>query len=445
MKVTAERIPEAQVVLEIEIDDERVQQSLHDASRRLALRYRIPGFRKGRAPRAVVERTLGADVVFDEAVERLVPEAYEEALRQQSLAPIGPPGFEILERRPVRFKATVPLEPTIDLGDYRSIITHKEPVVVTDEMIDDTILELRRQHAVLEPVERPAGYNDRLRLDIRAEVEGRSVLRQEGVELSLREGMTLGVPGVAAKICGLAKGSEHEFRVEVPADWHDKDVAGETVTFFVTIHDIKQEIVPESDDDLAAEVADLSSFQELRDRVATDLRAAAERRATEAHQQALLDALGAKATVEYPPILIDHELQHLLGELARQAGQSLEEYLQGQGENAAALRESLRAQAEERVRRGLLLDELATQEGISVSDSEIEGEITRLAGPGPQAPQVRAVFDAEDGRTLIRRNLRVSKTLERLAAIAQADPDEVAAAPQAETEAAAPPPSAAAQ
>lgn len=423
MKVTAERIPEAQAVLEVELDDERVQKSLEQASRRLQQRYRIPGFRKGKAPRRVVERALGADLVFEEAVERMIPEAYDEAIQEQGLTPIGPPQLEIVERGPVRFKATVPLEPEVDLGDYRSITADKEQVEIRDDTVADAILEIQRRHAVLEPVDRPLQLNDRVRLDIRAEVDGETVLREEGAELSVREGMTIGVPGVAEKIVGLEKGPEREFSVDVAEDWDDEAVAGKAVQFYVTLHDVKQEILPEPDDDLAAEVGEFESFDELRNRVVQDLREAEERRATEAFHQELIAAVIAKATVEYPPVLIEHEIDHMISEIAQQTGQDLDAFRQRQGAQAEELRQGFRPRAEERVLRGLVISELARSEEIAISEAEVEAEITRMTGEGPQAAQVRALFDNENGRTMVHRNLETSRTLERLAEIAAQNAD----------------------
>ena len=168
MKVTAERIPEARVVLEVEIDDERLQRSLDQAYRRLAPRTRVPGFRPGKAPRPLVERALGHDRLLQEAVDRLLPEAYEEAVQAQGLDPIAAPELEVLQMEPVRFKATVPLQPEVGLGAYQSLSMKREAVEITEEQIQAALLEIRRRHAILEPVDRPLQYNDRLTVDIRA-------------------------------------------------------------------------------------------------------------------------------------------------------------------------------------------------------------------------------------------------------------------------------------
>ena len=418
MKVTAERIPDAQVVLDVELDDDQVQHSLDLAARRLAQRFRIPGFRKGKAPRAIVERSLGAEAVFDEAVERLIPEIYDQAVKEQGLEPVGPPAFEILERQPVRFKATVPVQPDVGLHDYQAIAVPRDSVEITEEMVTSTILELRRQHAVLEPVERPVGYNDHLKLDIQAEVEGKTVLNETGVEFPLREGGTVGLPGVTEKIIGLTGAEPHEFEISVPEDYEDAEVAGKTVQFTLTIHDIKQENLPDADDDLAQEVGEFDSMVVLQQRVEEDLQASAERRAQDAHYDALVAAVSEGATVEFPPLMVDHELDHMLRDIARQSGQDLDSYVQQLGQNVEQIRSDLRPQARERVRRSLILTEIAEAEDVTVTDVDIDAEVTTLIGESPQASKLQDLFTSEDGLQAIRNNLLTRRTLERLAEIA---------------------------
>ena len=418
MKITAERIPEAQVVLDVELDDEQVQHSLDLASRRLAQRYRIPGFRKGKAPRAIVERSLGAEAVFDEAVDRLIPEVYDQAVKDQGLEPVGPPAFEIVERQPVRFKATVPVQPDVDLNDYLSLTVARDPVEIADEMIASTILELRRQHAVLEPVERPVGYNDHLKMDIQAEVDGKTVLNETGVEFALREGGAVALPGVTEKIVGLSAGEAHEFEINVPEDYEDAEVAGKTVQFTLTIHDIKQENLPDADDDLAQEVGEFESMAVLQQRVEEDLAASAERRAQDAHYDAIVAAVAEGATVEFPPFMVDHELEHMLRDVARQSGQSLDAYVQQLGSNMEQIQSDLRPQARERVRRSLILTAIAEAENVTVTDADIDAEVATLIGDNPQASQLQNLFTSEDGRQAIRNNLLTRRTLERLAEIA---------------------------
>ena len=420
MKVTTERIPEAQLVLEVEIDDERVTQSLDQAAKRLAQRYRIPGFRKGKAPRVVVEQALGADAVFEEAIERLIPQAYEQAIKDEGLTPIGPPDVESVERDPVRFRARLPMQPEVDLGPYREIAMLAEPVAITDDDVDTAVLNVQRQHAVLEPVERPVELNDRLKADIKAVIDGTSALDETDAEFHVREEMILGVPGVGEALVGLEVG-DHSFSIDAPEDWDDDDVAGKTVEFNITIKEIKKEILPDADADLAAEVGEFDSFDAMRERLREDLRNGAEQRDRESHSTALMDAVLAGATIEFPPMLAQHEVEHMLQELARQTGQDPEAILQAAGPSAQQLRENMRGEANERVRRSLVLERLAAAESIAVADDEVAEELTRMGGDGPQAEQVRAMFDNENGHAMLQRNLLNTRIMDRLHEIAAAN------------------------
>lgn len=408
------------MVLEVEIEDARVEKSLDQAAKRLAQRYRIPGFRKGKAPRAVVEQTLGADAVFEEAIDRLIPQAYEEAIEEEGLAPIGSPQVESVERDPVRFRARIPMAPEVDLGDYTAIALVEEPVAITDEDVATAVLGVQRQHALLEPVERPVEMNDRLKADVKALVEGGTALDETDAEFHVREEMILGVPGVGEALLGREIG-QHEFRIDAPEDWDDADVAGKTVEFTVDIKEIKREILPDADDALASEVGEFESFEELRQRLHDDLRNGAEQRSHEAHAAALLEAVLSGATIEFPPLLAEHEVEHMLQELARQMGQDPATLLESAGPNAAQLRENLRNEAGERVRRSLVMENLAEAESIVIADADVDAELERMGGDGEQAEQVRAMFDNENGRAMLRRNLLNTRIMDRLSEIARAN------------------------
>ncbi len=420
MKVTAERIPEAQMLLEIELDDARVKKSLDQAARRLSQRYRIPGFRKGKAPRRVVERALGVDLVFEEAAERMIPQALQEAVEQEGLEPIAPPSVEITEREPVTFTATVPLAPVIDLGDYRAIAVAKPESEFSDELIEKQLLELRRQHAVLEPVEREPQLNDRVTADVKAEAGGEQILDQPGAEFHLREEAVIGVPGLCERLVGVAVGEEHVINIDVDEDWDDEEVAGKTVTFTVTIHDVKSEELPEPDDDFAMEVSEeFETFAALRQRVSDNLREQTDRQVDEQFSRAVLEAVIGRASLEYPPALVEHEIEHMRQDFARQMGQDPQTFLAGGGEQADQLLSSFRAQANERVINTLVLQEVAEAEQIELVHEEIEAELERMLEVTQTPPETAEEMRSnEQVRENVRGRLVRERTVERLQQIA---------------------------
>jgi len=421
MKVTAERIPEAQMLLEVELDDARVKKSLDQAARRLSQRYRIPGFRQGKAPRRVVESALGADAVFEEAAERLIPQALTEALEQEGLEPVGQPSVEITERQPVTFTATIPLPPVVELGDYRSISVAKPESEFSEEMVEERLLELRRQHALLEPVERQPELDDRVTADVRAEVDGEQILDQPGAEFHLREGSVIGVPGLSEKLVGVAVGEEHVIPIDVDEDWDDEQVAGKTVTFTVTIHDVKSEELPEPDDDFAMEVSEeFESYAELRERVESGLREQTDRQADESFSQAVMQATVERATLEYPPALVEHEIEHMRQDFARQMGQDPATFLRDGGEQGEQLLASFRSQANERVINTLVLQNISEAEDIQVLDEEVTADLEQMLSSMPtQDPeQTQRMLQDEGVRANVQARLIRERTIERLQQIA---------------------------
>jgi len=421
MKVSSERIPEAQMLLEIELDDARVKKSLDQAARRLSQRFRIPGFRQGKAPRRVVESALGADMVFEEAAERLIPQALTEALEQEELDPVAQPSIEITGREPVTFTATVPLTPEVELGDYRSISIAKPESEFSEEMVEERLLELRRQHALLEPVEREPELDDRVTADVRAEVDGEQILDQPGAEFHLREGAVIGVPGLSEKLVGVAVGEEHTIPIDVDDDWDDEEVAGKTVVFTVTIHDVKSEELPEADDDFAMEVSEeFETFSELRERVESGLREQTERQADEQFSQAVMQAAVDRATLEYPPALVEHEIEHMRQDFARQMGQDPATFLRDGGEQGEQLMASFRTQANERVINTLVLQNISEAEDIQALDEEITADLEQmLAGMPTQDPeQTGQMLEDEGIRANVQARLVRERTIERLQQIA---------------------------
>ena len=421
MKVTAERIPEAQMLLEIELDDARVKKSLDQAARRLSQRFRIPGFRQGKAPRRVVESALGPDAVFEEAAERMIPQALTEALEQEGLEPVAQPSVEITEREPVTFTATVPLEPVVELGDYRMISVAKPESEYSDEMLEERLLELRRQHALLEPVERAPELNDRVTADVRAEVDGEQILDQPGAEFHLREGAVVGVPGLCEQLVGVAVGDEHVIPIDVDEDWDDDEVAGKTVTFTVTIHDVKAEELPEADDDFAMEVSEeFETFADLRERVDSGLREQTDRQAEELFSQEVMKAVVDRATLEYPPALVEYEIEQMRQDFARQMGQDPATFLRDGGEQGEQLLASFRTQANERVINTLVLQNISEAEDIEVLDEEVTADLQQmLAGmPTTDPEQAEQMLEDEGIRANVQARLVRERTIERLQQIA---------------------------
>lgn len=435
VKVTKEKIPESQIVLTIEVPQERLEGALDSAYQKLARRARIPGFRPGKAPRALVERHYGRETLIDEALDSLVPQVYREALeRDQEIEPIDHPRLSVETVEPLVIKATIPVKPTVELGDYRSVRVERPPVEVDPERVDRTLEDLRRRYATLEPVDRPVQWGDVVRADLRAEVNGRTLFDEEDAEFKLTEGRSLSLPGFEERILGATKGAILEFDLTAPEDLSDKRIAGKPCHYRVAIKEVKAEVLPDLNDDFAREVGEgFPSLQALRERIEADIRAGEEARAAREHHDRILDAILQQATIEYPPVLLDREMDHLIRDhLGPNTGRDdFERYLERIGKTEEEFLAELRPIADDRVRRSLVLTAVAEAEHLDVTDAEIDAEVQRLVSSAPEwrSDELRELFGSESGRRSLRNSLLTRKTLERLEAIAsgQTEPADAAA------------------
>jgi trigger factor len=422
VKVSTQRLPESQVLLEIEVDPEQMERSLDKAFKRLAQRVEVPGFRKGKTPRHMLERHIGRERLLREAHEILIPEVYDQAVDEADIHAIDQPSIELVAAEPLSFKATVPVRPTVELGDYKGLRAERDEVKVPEEDIAAGLEDLRRRYAVHEPVERPVQAGDIVRADVRIEVDGREVFNDDDAEFRLREGATVLLPGFAEGVIGAEKGVAKEVTVTVPEG--QNPLAGKSGTATVTVKEVKEERLPELNDDFAQEVGEgFTGLLALRERVTNDIRERLEAEAEEAFKDRAVTALAEKAkAVEFPHVLVHREIERLIDDQARSAGRDVSGYLELIKKTPEQVHEELLPAATERVRRSLVLSQFADDEGIEVTAQEVDEEIERIAaGSGQGAGQMRQMFSTPNGRGVVERNLRTRKTLERLAEIAGQD------------------------
>ena len=434
MKVSLERLPESRVQLDIEVDPERVAQSRDAAYRRLAPKVRVPGFRPGKAPRNMTERFIGESRLMNEAIDKLIPDVYNEAIETEDVDAIAQPELDTLELDPMRFKFIVAVRPTIELGEYHGIHVEPEPVDVTPEMLDEQILLIRRRYAMQVPVERPVQWGDILIADVKGEVDGDDFVSDEDAEFPLREGDVLFVPGLAEAFLGMNKGDEKSIEITMPEDFRAEAIAGKTATFTLKVKEVKEEQLPDLDDDFANQVNpdEFPTLDALTERIRGDLGKALQDQSDAKLRQDALDQLVEGATVEFPRILVDREIDHIVRDNAGNDQAAYATYLQRLGRSEEEYRESLREAAEARVRRSLVLSQFSETEGIEATADEIEEELDKLVAPlGDEAARFRDMFATEEGISTISRNLTTKKTLDRLAEIATAGGSAPAAAVEA--------------
>ena len=426
MKVTTEELPARQVRLQIEVDDTQQADAMEKAYRKLAPRVQIRGFRPGKAPRPLIEKQLGHHRILHEAVDILLPEAYAQALKDQDITPAGQPTIEEFddEAVPLVFKAVVPLQPVIDLGDYKSVRVAKDPVTVDESRVEETITSLRRQYGTVEPVERAAKEGDRVSASVTAKVEDATIYQDEDVEFRLLP--DLGLPGLFDAVSGMKKDEEKDSTATLPEDFSDSRYAGKEVNYHIKVSEVKEEKLADLDDTFAQGVGEgFETVKALRERIRSDIEKSAEDAATSKLQSEAVDALVAAATLDFPEVLVAHEIDHILEDQANldprdPTAQQL--YLSRLGKSQEEVRESVREDAEARLKRSLVLSKFADAENIVVEDADVEAEIdTMVGGAGEQADALRRLFDNENARESIKRTLLTRRTLERLAELVGTD------------------------
>jgi len=426
VKVTSEKTENSQAFLTIEMEPAEVEESLEKSYYRLVKKTNIPGFRKGKAPRAILEHYIGKESLFEDALNRLLPQAYEKAIKEQEIEAFAQPQIEVAQIDPVVFKVTVPLLPTTKLGDYHHIQVTQEPVELTEEDVSRVIEQLRHQHAIWEPVERPIDFGDLAIVDIESNIGDQPFINREGIHYQVLPDSSFPAPGFAEQLSGMEKGEDKEFKLQFPLEYSKSELAGKEASFKVRVAEIKQEKLPELSDEFAMGVdPECKSMDSLRERVSAELRLRAEEKAKIDFEEKVIEAVVDVTELEFPPILVETEITRLLNQQLQywqMGGRRLEEYLRAINKTEEELREELRPAATKRINQSLVLGKVALEEKIEISDSEIDAEIENLTKSvaDNKKDELLKSLNTSSTRESIKQGLIARKTVQRLVEIAEA-------------------------
>lgn len=420
MKVTKDKVGPSQYVLSVEVEPDRLQQPLLRAAQRLTKRRPMSGFRPGKAPYQLVERTYGKELIVDEMMAEIGNDLYREALEQAEVEPYARAEFEITQLEPLMLKVTVPAEPVVTLGDYSALSVPKEPVTVTEEEIEDVLSQLREEQALWVPVERGARMGDQVQIDALGTTDDDQRIEQHDLVLVLSDEIT--PPGFGQNLVGLEPGGTREFDIVYPEDFRDEDLAGKAVHFSVTAQTVKEKELPPLDDGFAQSLGNHRSLADLRDDIRQKLLNRKEADANDAALQEALNALVEQATFEYPPIALEHEIdtmQEALSDRLERSGFTLQGYLHTSGKTLAQWRLDSRPHAEGRLKQVLVLAEFAKAEGIQVSKEDLEEELNRVSSKlGDQADSAREALTTQDSLLVMSNTVYRRKALARLLSLA---------------------------
>jgi trigger factor len=426
MKVSAEKLENCQTVLTIETEASELDKSLDEAYRHLVSEVSIPGFRKGKAPRAILVQHIGKKNLLEEALEHLIPQLYEQAIQSQKIEPIARPQIEVVQTEPVIFKAIVSLKPEVKLGDYNSIRLERGPEIkIAKKEVAAAMEELRERQGAWVPVDRPVEQGDLVTMDIQANMGERPWLNHKGILYEVDKDSRSPVPGFAPHLQGAVRNKEMAFSLTIPDDYSIKEMSGKESSFKVTVTEIKEKQLPELDDKLA-QSAGYDNLEDMREKVAVDLRAKAEVKNRLELKQKALDALVAISGVKYPPVLEDEEIAGLLRDEAKRWGfRELADYVKRTGKTEEELKQGLRASAQKRIIESLVLAKLAEEEKIEISSAEVDNKVEEIVNDAEDKEKARQFFSLAQVRQSIEQSLRTQKTTDRLLQIAVSNAENV--------------------
>jgi len=419
VKVSTENLGNCQTALTIEAEASELDKSLDEAYHHLVNEVSIPGFRKGKAPRAILVQHVGKKNLLEEALERLIPQLYKQAIESQEIEPIARSEIEIIQTEPLVFKAIVSLKPEVKLGDYHSIRLEPGPVMkIAKKEVTAAMEGVRERQGAWVPAGRPVELGDLVTIDIEANVDGGPWLNHKDVLYEVDKDSRSPVPGFASHLQGAEKNKERTFSLTIPDDYPIKEMCGKEGAFKVTVTEIKEKQLPELDDELA-QSAGYDNLADMSKKVAADLRAKAEARNRSESRQKALDALVEISEVNYPPILEDEEITGLLRDEAQRLGfRELGDYLKRSGKTEEELKQELRPIAKKRLIQGLVLGKLAEEEKIEISSSEVDNKVDEITNDAEDKEKVRQFLSLPQVRQSIEQSLHTQKTMDRLSQIA---------------------------
>lgn len=418
-----ERIDGNKVVMEIEVPEPAVEQELDKAYRKVVKQVAIPGFRKGKVPRAILEKRFGVEVLFEEAIDVLVPEAYQKAVEEAGIEPIDRPDVDLVQMekgKPLIFKATVAVLPEIKLGEYRGVEVELEVNEIDDSNVDASLEELRRQNVKLNSLEEGEVQNsDVVVIDFTGYVDGEPFEGGQSEGYSLEIGSGTFIPGFEDGLIGVALGEEKELNLVFPEDYRVEKLAGKDATFKVKVREIKRKEYPELNDDFAKEVSEFDTLAELREDIANKLKKQEEDRQRIELENKAIEAVIALSEVEAPEPLVEREIDRLLDEMEqymRMQGLTLHKLLELTNRKMEDLRAERKEEAEKRVKGNLVLDAIVKKEGFTVSDEEIDERIRKFAESYKQDfDKVKEYFVTQGQVKVLEEEIRIRKAIDLLA------------------------------
>ncbi len=415
-----EKIEDNKIKLEIEVDAGEVDSALDKAYRKVVKKVNLPGFRKGKVPRKILEARFGQEVLHEDALEELVPPAYEKALDESGIDPINQPEFDLVqieEGKPLLFNAIVEVLPDVELGEYKGLEAEQEEVEVDDMQVDHHLYMLREQNARLVPREdRPAQHGDLLLIDFKGYVDGEPFEGGEAENYSLELGSQSFIPGFEDQLVGVNLDEETEVTVNFPEDYRNEELAGKEAVFTVKIKQIKEKQLPELDDEFVKEISEFETLEEMKADLKEKMLKNAEEQSKTKLEESLIEKVTEASEVKLPDVLVERQIERMMGDMEnylRQQGLGMDQFLELSGKTREELQEENRPEAERRTKANLVLDAIVKKEGISVEDSEVDDKISGIAEEhNDDFERVKGILEKQGRLPAIKEEMRIRKAVD---------------------------------
>lgn len=386
MNSKVEKIENNKVSLRIEVSYEDFEKEIQKAYNKNKSRFNVPGFRKGKVPRKIVESNYGEGVFYEDAINSVFPRVYEEAVKENKLDPIDRPSLdleEIKKGEPVILLVDVEVKPEVKLGEYKGIEVEKQEFKVTDEDINNELKNIQERNArVVEVEDRAAQDGDILTIDYSGSVDGEKFDGGTAQNQTLELGSNSFIPGFEEQLVGVNVGEDKDVNVTFPEEYQQEDLAGADAVFKVTVHEIKAKDLPELDDELAKDVSEFDTLDELKEDIKTKLQEEAEKKEKASFENAVIDKVCENADIETPQVLIDDQIEANVrdfGQRLSAQGLELEKYLELTGMQMSDFREQFKEDAERVAKAELVLEAIAKEEKIEATDEQLETELEEMA------------------------------------------------------------------
>lgn len=415
-----EKLEGNKVKLGMTISAEDFDKAVDKAYLKLRKTITVPGFRKGHAPKGVIEKAYGWYVFVDDAFDEAYPAVYEAAVKEHDVKPVDRPDITILSAEKgedVAFEAVVTVMPEVSLGQYKGIEVEKQEYNVTDEMVNAEIERERENVARMIDVERPVENGDEVELDYSGTVNGVKFEGGTAEHQTLVIGSGMFIPGFEEQMIGVNVGEEKDLNVKFPDEYHSDELKGKDAVFHVKVHAVRVKELPEADDEFAKDVSEFNTIAELRDHKKEELEKKAMNEAKAKKENDVIEKAVANATVDIPDVMIDRQADRMLNDIRYRLsmqGISLEDYCKYTGTKTEVMKAEMKNEAERRVKTQLVLDAIMKAEGIKAENDEVEKKIDEYCAQfDDKAEEFKAKLN-EDDKAYFEDQVLLDKTINML-------------------------------